>query len=271
MTGWSVFVDVFVLVASVLAILEYFGVKPRQRSEGAKMSPSRKWKLAIMLTLVAASLSLSGYSFYRSRHPIVIEKIVEKPVDRIVEKLVPQECQKNQNRKPQKLKPSKASQTPATASASDHGAAVGSITQGPDSIAQVGGAGNSAVINAGFPRTVWNENGTKIVWTNPGTSIFYDKTDQLDSYNKYFDLQKESRWSEALALTDSCITATPDWLTPYVFSATANYNLGNYDKAYERIKYFFDHADVTMREEAIYKNADTLRGALKSKHNIPPN
>jgi hypothetical protein len=52
------------------------------------MTLSRRWKLALMLTLVAASLGLSGYSFFRSRHRIVIEKIVEKPVDRIVERVV---------------------------------------------------------------------------------------------------------------------------------------------------------------------------------------
>jgi hypothetical protein len=92
MSGWNIFVDVFVLVAAIVAILDYFGVKPKQRSDGGKMSLSRGWKLVLMLMLVAISLGLSGYGFYRSLRPKIV--VVEKPVDRIVEKekLVQSDC-----------------------------------------------------------------------------------------------------------------------------------------------------------------------------------
>jgi hypothetical protein len=87
-------VDLIVCLASLAAILEYFGIKPKRNAEGSAMASGRKWKLAIMLVLVGASLGLSGYSFYRSRRPRVVEKTVtiEKPVEKIVEKLVPQNC-----------------------------------------------------------------------------------------------------------------------------------------------------------------------------------
>jgi hypothetical protein len=127
MSGWSIFVDAFVLLASLVAILDYFGVKPKQRSDGTKMSLSRRWKLAIMLTLVAASLALSGYGFYRSLHPRIVERIIEKPVDRIVEKMVPKDCPMPDNgRKPA----GKGKQMP-TAPVSE--ASPPSVTQGPGS------------------------------------------------------------------------------------------------------------------------------------------
>jgi len=84
--------DWLIGLAAFVAILDYFGFKPKQPLWGQAMPLSRKWKLAMMLGLVASSLCLSSYSFYRSLHPKIVEKIVEKPVDRIVEKLVPQEC-----------------------------------------------------------------------------------------------------------------------------------------------------------------------------------
>jgi len=84
--------NILVGLAALVAILDYFGVKPKQRSDGGKMSIGRRWKLVLMLSLVAASLALSGYGFYRSIHPLIVEKIVEKPVDRIVEKSVPMLC-----------------------------------------------------------------------------------------------------------------------------------------------------------------------------------
>jgi hypothetical protein len=86
--------NVLFALAAWVAILEYFGFKPKQRSGGGKMSLSRKWKLVLMLSLVGASLALSGYGFYRSFHPRIIEKTVEKPVDRVVEKVVQAQCPK---------------------------------------------------------------------------------------------------------------------------------------------------------------------------------
>lgn len=95
-------VDCIVTLAALVAILDYFGVKPKRPLCGLAMPLSRNWKLGVMLTLVAASLGMTGYGFYRSIRPKVIEKVVEKPVDRVIEKLVPQECPQHQTAKDRK-------------------------------------------------------------------------------------------------------------------------------------------------------------------------
>ncbi len=56
-------------LAALVAILDYFGFKPKQPHWGPSMPLNRNWKLGIMLVLVAASLGMSGFSFYRSLHP----------------------------------------------------------------------------------------------------------------------------------------------------------------------------------------------------------
>jgi hypothetical protein len=83
-----IFNALFALTALV-AILDYFGVKPSEPSWGLKMPLNRNWKLGIMLGLVAVSFALSSYGLYRSLRPRIVEKIVEKPVDKIVEKECP--------------------------------------------------------------------------------------------------------------------------------------------------------------------------------------
>jgi hypothetical protein len=83
MSLWSLVLDVVVFAAAIVAILDYFGIKPKAGIGGIAMPLSRRWKLAMMLGLMAVSLGLSGYGFYRSLHPQIIEKIVEKPIERI--------------------------------------------------------------------------------------------------------------------------------------------------------------------------------------------
>jgi hypothetical protein len=94
--GWKLLADVIGAVASIVVILDYFGIKPTAGAWGSIMALNQKWKLAIMLGLVGLMLFSSGYGFYRSLRPKIIEKIVtvtvEKPVDRIVEREVPQKC-----------------------------------------------------------------------------------------------------------------------------------------------------------------------------------
>lgn len=49
-------------LAAVVAILTYFGIRPKGSLRAVVLS--RNWKLAVMLLLVAASLGMSGYSLY---------------------------------------------------------------------------------------------------------------------------------------------------------------------------------------------------------------
>ena len=143
--------NLLIALAALIAILDWFGIKPSPQSWGAIMPRSRLWKLAIMLGLVAASLGLSGYSFYRAIRPKIVEKVVEKPV----QKIVPQECPKTDSSKQQsthdikKDKPAPHTSTaPSQTATGNNNAQVGSgITTGDCSAVQVGGSNNQATTN----------------------------------------------------------------------------------------------------------------------------
>jgi hypothetical protein len=79
-------------LAALVAILDYFGIKPKNAQWGVRMPLTKNWKLVVMLTLVAISLGMNGYSTYRAFQP----KIIEKPVDRVVVKTVQAGCPKPQ-------------------------------------------------------------------------------------------------------------------------------------------------------------------------------
>jgi hypothetical protein len=50
---WQLGVDVLVALGAAVAILQYFGVTPTALHLGIVMPVSRKWKLALMLVLMA--------------------------------------------------------------------------------------------------------------------------------------------------------------------------------------------------------------------------
>lgn len=127
--------NVLLAIAAAVAILDYFGVKPKSEARWSTMRLSNKWKLAIMLLLLVSALGTSGYSFYRSRHPKIIERVVENKVS------VPVPCQTNlqSQAKPRARFPKEQTKRDTVKT--------GSITQGSGSIAQIGGSGNQATIN----------------------------------------------------------------------------------------------------------------------------
>lgn len=135
--------DAAVGIAAILGIFDYFGIKPKGLPE---WRTSRR-SLAIMLILVAAALGMSGYDFYHSLHP----KIVEKVVTKTVEKPVPIPCpEATPETKPTRPKaPSSANQQQSGKS----NVQTGSITQGCGSIQQ-GGTENKANVNCGPPPLV---------------------------------------------------------------------------------------------------------------------
>jgi hypothetical protein len=140
------FQDTIIDIAALVAILDYFGLRPKSVSSWNIMPLSRRWKLILMLSLVAAALGMSGFNFYRSLHPKIIEKVVTKTIEKPVPIPCPEPAKVQQSEK-KKNTPDDASgkQQPGKENVQS-----GSITQGCGSIQQ-GGKGNQASVNCGPP------------------------------------------------------------------------------------------------------------------------
>lgn len=227
-------VDIVVLLASVVAVLDYFGIKPKQRVEGVKMTLSRKFKLALMLILVAASFGLSAYSFYRSRHPITIvekvpvEKIVEKPVERIIEKLVPQKCPKvvSQSSKQGKL------EIPP-------GATISATTNAPDSAAVGVNTGTVTVnppVNPNLAVITYDCGGLKHI--RSASAISAEAGKEMAAFTEMGNVSDSHDYNKLLALCTAQMTSHKEWLTPYLFCSYAEFQLGNTDEAKKALSYY---------------------------------
>jgi hypothetical protein len=99
-------VDKTILVCTVIttvfgavSLLPLFGIdlRIRGRSEMSAEVLSRSWhkrgaRIWTSFGLCVLSATLSGGAFYYFFHPRIVVQVLEKPVDRIIEKTVPTEC-----------------------------------------------------------------------------------------------------------------------------------------------------------------------------------
>jgi hypothetical protein len=137
-------------LAALVAILDFFGFRPRKPMLASPMSPGRVWKFVVMLVVIASSLALSGIAFYRSLRPKIVEKIVEKPVVKVVEKAVQVPCPE----KPREAKQGKSSSPkPPVMVSGVNNPPIGTVTQGAASAFsnnQQGGI-TAGTVNIGTP------------------------------------------------------------------------------------------------------------------------
>ena len=78
-------------------------------------------------------------------------------------------------------------------------------------------------------------------------------------FPRFGQLQTEQKWQELIDLCEQQIGKSPEWLTPYVFAGVGYANLGQKDKAIERLEYVEHHA--AGNEE--YKDASRILHLLK--------
>src|SRR5208283_4620234 len=130
--------DFIVTLAALVAILDYFGIKPKRPLWGLLMPLSKNWKLGIMLMLVVSSLAMSGYGFYRALRPKVVEKTVTVTVEKPVEKFVKADCPKPDPSAKSSRKPAK--ETSDNSVHIEKGASVDQASQGDCSPNMIGGA-----------------------------------------------------------------------------------------------------------------------------------
>ena len=93
---WQLVVDLAVVIGAIVAILDYFELKPRLGK--VTMPTTKGWKLAFMLTLIALNVGLSVFSIYDSYHrgPIGARDMFSPPLD--LSRLEKIDCDQTQRR-----------------------------------------------------------------------------------------------------------------------------------------------------------------------------
>jgi hypothetical protein len=133
------------VAAAIIAALPPLGVdirifgRPNMPLEGIPYLRAQQAWIAIVVALI--SLAVSAGAFYYFFRP----RVVEKPVDRILEKIVPAQCPAEPPAKAKSAKPETTSDIKQHGDAT--GAVGGNVTQGPCSNLQIGGRGNQSAAN----------------------------------------------------------------------------------------------------------------------------
>jgi hypothetical protein len=250
-------IDVLFALAALVAILDYFGIKPKQPIWGLAMPLSKNWKLLLMLGLVGLSLALSGYGYYRSSRPKIVEKIVDRPVERIVEKLVPQECPKPAECPKPKSQQPRASENPAVVIPPN--SKIEATTMSPDSAAVGVNTGTVTVnppVNPYRPVVTYDFNGVRRE-SSPG-QMLADSSAVAD-FQKLKNVYDKKDWKTLAEMSEEQIKLRPEWLTPYLLAGIAYANLGNKQAAIKNLEFVSDKS-AGIKE---YSDADRILKLLK--------
>jgi hypothetical protein len=90
-------------------------------------------------------------------------------------------------------------------------------------------------VNPYAPVVTYEFNGFKHV--QQGNSIQAEAGEEHQVFREMLELEKRQDWKALLNLCEEQITKTPLWLTPYMCSGVSFANLGEKDRAIERLKY----------------------------------
>ena len=182
----------------------------------------------IYLALVLG-FAVSGTSLYFNYRP----RMVEKPVERIVEKIVPQECPKAPVC-PKASNPHQASKQPPQISIPP-GSTIEATTNAPDSAAVGVNTGTVTVnppVNPYRPVITYELNGSRGE-TSPGKIIGDDSA--VAEYKQLKDLHDAHDWKGLAQMSEQEIEKRPEWLTPYLFAGIAYASLVTKMQAIEEV------------------------------------
>jgi hypothetical protein len=265
--------DITMLVCAVLGVLitavgllPQLGVDIRIWGRSATVKPLRVPWLSILILIV--STSLSAAAFYYFFRPRILEKIVEKPVDRIVEKSVLVPCPKSTQ---------SVTHAGGTAKALNSGPAPAqptfSVTNPTDSIVNQDSPNygqqtivHNPPINPSKEVVTYDCGGSRHTYTaipmNIGQTF---PAEEAAAFQKLGELTNSHQFRELKEFCDKQIAAKRDaeWLAPYVFRAYAEFELGDKETARQTLAYYDDHKGSGFDTGACKQASDFLHTNLK--------
>jgi hypothetical protein len=213
---------------------------------------TKKAWLALALSLLSLGFSLfAAYHFFRPR---IVEKIIEKPVGRIVEKECPKppECPVSRQGRTQTSHNSSPVVMPPNTK-------IEAATMAPDSAAVGINTGTVTVnppVNPYRPVITYDFNGVRRE-SSPGKILADDSA--VGDFQKLKSVYDKKDWETLAEMSEEQIRRRPEWLTPYLLAGIAYANLGNKEAAIKKLEFVSDKS-AGIKE---YSDADRILKILK--------
>lgn len=127
-------------------------------------------------------------------------------------------------------------------------------------------------VNPYAPVVTYEFNGFKHV-SRPAAGEFTAESGESEAFRKIMSLNEARNWKALAELCETEIRTTPEWLTPYLFAGVAYANLGDLEKATERLEHFNKHANGVPDYAGSYAESTRLLEQLRgqAKPSAPEN
>jgi hypothetical protein len=223
------------------------------------------------IAMSGAGLILAAFATYYFAKPRV--EIVEKPVEKIIEKQVSTPCPASQKRQH-----SSSVQIPV-------GTTINATTNAPDSAAvgiNTGTVNVNPPTNPNVPvKTYWC--GGEWRSAGPGknaalemNACLGDQCPEVKVFKELVELnnaafkevQATGQTAKTRTLLEKCtgqIASTPNWLAPYLFCTVANGTLGNWEKAKQQLAYYDEHTGPSYDVDGCKELSDHLHTITQLK------
>jgi hypothetical protein len=138
----------------------------------------------------------------------------------------------------------------------------GIISQGPCSIAQVGGTenqatgGNCQIANPNKPVVTYDFNGTKRTIPVPGHLEIDDS--EVTTFEKMRGYINAREWKRLADLAEETMKRVPDWPTPYFAAGEAYACLNNQAKSMQYLRNFKEKADEGTTYTGAVSDSDKI-------------
>lgn len=245
--------------------VEIFGLEKPQSiapvKRKSKWSRGEKWTAAGVIVAVLAAIAAIVASYFV---PEVRRKLgLEKPVSTIESKPTVNASPSAPEIPHQELSAPPTPTTSTSKTAKPKTAPAPNIKQhseGPNS-PNIVGSGNQVTINPEpnpyAPVVTYDFNGARRE-TSPGKNVV-NAGEEFAEFQQMRTLFSKQDWKALADLCEVEIAKVPAWLTPYLYAGVAYVNLGQKDKAIERLGYVERHAGGNPE----YKDAARILKELK--------
>ncbi|HEV2493783.1 MAG TPA: hypothetical protein VG204_12020 [Terriglobia bacterium] len=132
-------------------------------------------------------------------------------------------------------------------------------------VASAGDLVSPPTLNRLVPGMIYAYNGERKVYDSGQTTSETDTPERKD-FDQIRQAHRDKNWPQLASLSEASIQQTPDWLTPYLFAGEAYANLGQIDRAIDRLEYVRKKGAGIPDDRFAVEQASKLRESIRIQY-----
>ncbi|HKS96536.1 MAG TPA: hypothetical protein VJV74_10435 [Terriglobia bacterium] len=117
-----------------------------------------------------------------------------------------------------------------------------------------------------LPGVIYAYNGERRVYDGGQATSAESDTPQHKLFDQIRQAHRSKDWTQLASLCETAIRQTPEWLTPYLFAGEAYANLGQIDRAIDRLEYVRKLGAGIPDDRFVVQQASKLRESIRIQY-----